>query len=86
MEMTKVKLLAASCFLFGGVAAAQQGANMPSADARLIKEVRHELVTLPYYGVFDDLAYRVDGNNVTLFWGRGAAHVEIRRGECGEAD
>ncbi len=32
-----------------------------------MKEVRHELVTLPYYGVFDDLAYRIDGNNVTLF-------------------
>jgi hyperosmotically inducible periplasmic protein len=31
------------------------------------KEVRHELVMLPYYGVFDDLAYRVDGSTVTLF-------------------
>ncbi len=30
-------------------------------------EVRHELVTLPYYGVFDNLAYRVDGSKVTLF-------------------
>jgi hyperosmotically inducible protein len=35
--------------------------------ADLIKEVRHELVTLPYYGVFDNLAYRVDGSKVTLF-------------------
>ncbi len=34
---------------------------------RLIKEVRHELVMLPYYGVFDNLAYKVDGANVTLF-------------------
>lgn len=33
----------------------------------LVKEVRHELVTLPYYGVFDNLAYRVDGSKVTLF-------------------
>jgi hyperosmotically inducible protein len=33
----------------------------------LIKEVRHELVMLPYYGVFDNLAYRVDGAKVTLF-------------------
>jgi osmotically-inducible protein OsmY len=30
-------------------------------------EVRHELVTLPYYGVFDNLTYRVDGSKVTLF-------------------
>jgi len=35
--------------------------------ADLMKEVRHELVTLPYYGVFDNLAYRVDGSKVTLF-------------------
>src|SRR5947209_2917678 len=31
------------------------------------KEVRHELVMLPYYSVFDNLAYRVDGGKVTLF-------------------
>ena len=30
------------------------------------KEVRHELVMLPYLGVFDNLAYRIDGNVVTL--------------------
>ena len=35
--------------------------------ADVAKEVRHELVTLPYYGVFDNLAYRVDGSKVTLF-------------------
>src|SRR5262249_6400340 len=34
---------------------------------KLIKEVRHELVMLPYYSVFDNLAYRVDGSKVTLF-------------------
>jgi hyperosmotically inducible protein len=34
---------------------------------RLTKEVRHELVMLPYYSVFDNLAYRVDGSKVTLF-------------------
>jgi len=37
------------------------------AAADLTKEVRHELVTLPYYGVFDNLSYRVDGSKVTLF-------------------
>lgn len=30
------------------------------------REVRHELVMLPYYGVFDELAFRVDGGTVTL--------------------
>jgi len=30
-------------------------------------QVRHELVMLPYFSVFDNLAYRVDGNTVTLY-------------------
>ena len=40
----------------------------PSAisEARLQREVRHELVMLPYYGVFDYLSFRLDGNTVTL--------------------
>ena len=46
----------------GGVAA-NSGA---SAQDRIIREVRHELVMLPYYGVFDNLVYRVDGGAVTL--------------------
>lgn len=33
---------------------------------RFVKEIRHELVMLPYYGVFDNLSYRVDGYDVTL--------------------
>src|SRR3954452_4434652 len=33
---------------------------------RIAREVRHELVMLPYYGVFDTLSYRVDGTTVTL--------------------
>src|SRR6202790_5375032 len=32
----------------------------------ITREVRHELVMLPYYGVFDNLSYRVDGDTVTL--------------------
>jgi len=36
------------------------------AQDRITREVRHELVMLPYYGVFDNLTYRVDGGTVTL--------------------
>ena len=36
------------------------------APDRITREVRHELVMLPYYGVFDNLTYRVDGSSVTL--------------------
>jgi len=34
---------------------------------RLEKEVRHELIMLPYYGVFDNLEFKVEGGKVTLF-------------------
>jgi len=37
-----------------------------AAENRIAREVRHQLVMLPYYGVFDDLAFRLDGGNVTL--------------------
>ncbi len=42
--------------------------RLPSRRAviRIQKEVRHELVMLPYYDVFDHLAFRVDGYRVTL--------------------
>src|ERR1700729_2771453 len=48
------------------LALAAFAAAQPNPD-KLIKEVRHELVMLPYYGVFDNLSYRVDGAKVTLF-------------------
>lgn len=35
-------------------------------ESRIAHQVRHELVMLPYYGIFDDLAFRVDGTTVTL--------------------
>lgn len=38
-----------------------------AANPQLAKRVRHELVTLPYYGVFDNLAYQINGGNVTLY-------------------
>jgi hyperosmotically inducible protein len=34
---------------------------------RISREVRHELVMLPYYGVFDNLAYSVNSGVVTLY-------------------
>lgn len=37
-----------------------------TARERLEREVRHELVMLPYYGVFDILRYQIEGNKVIL--------------------
>ncbi|HTM49681.1 MAG TPA: BON domain-containing protein [Bryobacteraceae bacterium] len=33
---------------------------------RIVREVRHELVMLPYYNVFDNLSFKVEGSTVTL--------------------
>lgn len=38
----------------------------PADEAKLIKQVRHELLMLPYFGVFDDLGFTVNGSTVTL--------------------
>ncbi|MFZ0320632.1 MAG: BON domain-containing protein [Candidatus Sulfotelmatobacter sp.] len=45
-----------------------QDRDQPSARSqdRITREVRHELLMLPYLGVFDNIAYKVDGSTVTL--------------------
>jgi hyperosmotically inducible protein len=43
--------------------------NQKSID-RIYKEVRHELVMLPYYGVFDNLAYKVDPDGTVTLLGQ----------------
>lgn len=37
---------------------------------RITKEVRHELVMLPYYGVFDNLSYKVDPDGTVTLLGQ----------------
>ena len=46
---------------------AQDREISPKAVERIRKEVRHELVMLPYLDVFDNLSYNVEGYNVSLF-------------------
>jgi hyperosmotically inducible protein len=36
-------------------------------NRQLEQNIRKELVTLPYYGVFDNLAFKVNGGTVTLY-------------------
>ncbi|HEV2469162.1 MAG TPA: BON domain-containing protein [Candidatus Sulfotelmatobacter sp.] len=40
--------------------------NSAKSEARITREVRHELLMLPYFGVFDNITYKVDGGTVTL--------------------
>jgi hyperosmotically inducible protein len=44
----------------------QTGRDPSQIQRRLEREVHHELVTLPFYNVFDNLEFRVDGSQVTL--------------------
>jgi hyperosmotically inducible protein len=43
--------------------------NQKSID-RIIKEVRHELVMLPFYGVFDNLSFKVDPDGTVTLLGQ----------------
>jgi hyperosmotically inducible protein len=45
---------------------AQQQRSEEKYREKLAKEVRHQLVLLPYYSVFDNLAFKVEGDKVTL--------------------
>jgi hyperosmotically inducible periplasmic protein len=65
--MRKLTLLI--CLLsLGTLTFAQNAQQEPSSRAqeRIQREVRHELLMLPYVGVFDYLAYNVNGYDVTL--------------------
>jgi hyperosmotically inducible periplasmic protein len=59
-------------FLASGVyqAAGAQQTNpqnrATAAQNAIVREVHHELVMIPWYSVFDNLSYSVDGDHVTL--------------------
>lgn len=38
----------------------------PREQERMTKAVRHELIMLPYFGVFDNISFQLDGRTVTL--------------------
>ncbi len=46
------------------------GALNQKAYERIVKEVRHELVMLPFYGVFDNLSYKVDPDGTVTLIGQ----------------
>jgi len=68
--MQKFALLTVAVILGVASAPAQQKGEAARvgdrARTRVEREVRHELVMLPYYNVFDNLSFRVDGSTVTL--------------------
>ncbi|MBD0369844.1 MAG: BON domain-containing protein [Pyrinomonadaceae bacterium] len=67
--MKKMLALAAAVVIASSaVVAAPKSANETEQSYQQVsKQVRHELLTLPYFGVFDNLAYKVEGSTVTLY-------------------
>lgn len=49
-------------------------------EGRLVKEVRHQLAMLPYYTIFDDLGFRVEGSTVIL---EGAVTNPVLKSDAG---
>jgi hyperosmotically inducible protein len=66
--LNRVVALVAALVVAASVAAAAPAGQMSERAAfeQLAKKVRKELVTLPWYGVFDNLAYEINGSTVTL--------------------
>lgn len=46
------------------------GAVDQKSYERIVREVRHELVMLPFYGVFDNLSYKVDPDGTVTLMGQ----------------
>ena len=72
MRSTMRTALFASAALVSSVLMAQQKDHNdafvrgPGDESRIAQQVRHQLLMLPYYTIFDDLAFRVNGSTVTL--------------------
>ncbi len=67
MKKIRTSLLAVFAAAVIAASAATPAAGQEFAGReQLMKKVRKELVTLPYYGVFDNLEYAVEGSTVIL--------------------
>ena len=67
--MKKCQLLTVAAVLAftSSVAIAAAPSKETSAELRINERVRQELVTLPFYGVFDNLAFKREGSTVVLY-------------------
>jgi hyperosmotically inducible protein len=59
-------LLAGAIFFASGADAAINTSQDKKSLTRVEQDVRHELVMLPWYGVFDNLEFQVNGTEVVL--------------------
>jgi len=63
--------LLVSCFTVAGLAQVTKGRqDLEAIHGRLAKEVRHELVMLPHYSVFDNLTFTIEGVDGVVLMGQ----------------
>ena len=54
------------CLVAMALTAEQNQSYSPKAQARITKEVRHQILMLPEFGVFDNIAFKLEGYDVVL--------------------
>jgi hyperosmotically inducible protein len=60
--------LIAGALLAGSVFGADKtNPNLPRTDADISKSIQHNLLTYPYYSIWDDLSYKVQNGRVSLY-------------------
>ena len=66
MKRLLLLLTLSAALLAAPAVSAANLAVVGTPNSRIEREVRHELVMLPYYSVFDDLSFEVNGGTVIL--------------------
>ena len=61
-----LSVLAVSLIGISAGSAFAQKMNMYGGNSKIERKVRHEILSLPYYGVFDAIGYQLNGDTVTL--------------------
>src|SRR6266705_3979441 len=70
MKRSLLLTLLVSVLAISMMAQGNREALSPKGIDRIVKEVHHELVMLPFYGVFDNLAYKVDPDGTVTLLGQ----------------
>ncbi len=67
MKMKKIFATAILAFMILAVPSLANPADKASDYDKTIKKIRKELVTLPFYSVFDNLSFKFEDGTVTLY-------------------
>jgi len=72
---------ASAAVAFGQQTGAQPSSEAvsPEARANLIKKIRSALLKLPYFGVFDNIAFELQGRTVTLLGSVTSQHSQTKQ-------